>query len=77
MCSGWVIGSCVTKAQGWARGLLYFVTEAELACFDDFCRHLLTNPVRYTTDFFIIICPIKSPQCTDFGDNGKEDLSYL
>ena len=25
---------------------LHFVTAAELACFHDFCRHLLTNPVR-------------------------------
>jgi len=27
-------------------GFLYFVRAAELACFHDFCRHLLTNPVR-------------------------------
>ena len=47
MCSGWLIGSCVTKAQGWGVWLFYFVTAAELACFHDFCRHLLTNPVRY------------------------------
>ena len=53
MCGGWLIGSSVTRAQGWGGGLsLYFVRAAELACFHDFCRHLLTNPVRYIYALF-------------------------
>ena len=49
MCSGWVIGAAVwPKHRRGEAGFLYFVTAAELACFHDFCRHLLTNPVRYT-----------------------------
>ena len=52
MCGGWLIGSSVTKAQGWGGWLsLYFVRAAELACFHDFCRHLLTNPVRDISGF--------------------------
>ena len=48
MCGGWLIGSSVTRAQGWGGGLsLYFVRAAELACFHNFSRHLFTNPVRY------------------------------
>ena len=42
----WVIGSCMTKAPGGEGGFFYFVTAAELACFHNFCRHFLTNPVR-------------------------------
>ena len=32
---------------------LYFVRAAELPCFHDFCRHLLTNPVRYIYIYYI------------------------
>ena len=49
-CSGWVIGSCVSKAQGWGGWLLYFVTVAGFG-FHNHCGHLLTNPVRKMRDF--------------------------
>ena len=39
MCGGWLIGSSVTRAQGWGGGLsLYFVRAAELACFSQFLQ---------------------------------------
>ena len=42
-----MIGSCMTKAQGWGEYLLFkFVTAAKSACFHNLCSHLLTNPVR-------------------------------
>ena len=44
--AGWLTAVC-PKQRGGEGGFLYFVTRAELACFDDFSRNLLTNPVRY------------------------------
>ena len=43
---GW-LAAVWPKHRGGEGGFLYFVTAAELACFHNFCRHLLTNPVRY------------------------------
>ena len=37
------------KHRGGKGRLLYFVTAAEFACFHNFCSHLSTNPVRYTS----------------------------
>ena len=43
---GWLAAVWPRHRSG-EGGFLYFVTSAELACFRHFCRHLLTNPVRY------------------------------
>ena len=43
---GW-LAAVWPRHRGGEGGFLYFVTSAELACFRHFCRHLLTNPVRY------------------------------
>ena len=41
------------EGTGGEGGFLYFVMAAELACFHDFCGHLLTNPVRYINLCFL------------------------
>ena len=47
----WAVGGWLAtvwpRHRGVESGFLYSVRAAELACFHDFCRHLLTNPVRY------------------------------
>ena len=47
MCSEWVVGGCVTRAQGWARGAFVLGDGSKIGLFDYFFSHLLTNPVRY------------------------------
>ena len=43
---GW-LADVWTRHRGGEGDFLYIVTATELACFDDFRRHLLTDPVRY------------------------------
>ena len=40
----WQLCDKCTRAERVA--FFYFMTAAELACFHNFCRHLLTNTVR-------------------------------